>query len=98
MIKLWPLLAGFTLWAAGFVTLYAVQALGCIWSWPEPWHRTTLVALALGLITALLALLVWQQRRPEKRALDLTGMALTAAALAVSIAVFSPTLFTSLCT
>ena len=34
-----PLLLGFLIWCLAFVALYAVQALGCTWAWPEATHR-----------------------------------------------------------
>jgi len=96
---LWPLLAGFTIWLSGFAMLYAIQALGCLWFWPEPWHRTLLIAMAIGIIVALVILLAWQNRnrRSPLQALDTAGLALTALAIAASAITFAPALFSSIC-
>lgn len=97
--KLWPLLAGFTIWLSGFAALYAVQALGCVWTWPEPWHRTLLIAMATSIVVALVVLLVWQGRSRQSplQPLETAGIALTAAAIAASAITFAPALFSSIC-
>ncbi|MCW5721064.1 MAG: hypothetical protein KIS86_07975 [Devosia sp.] len=96
---LWPLLAGFSLWALAFIGLYAVQALGCVWSWPEGPHRGALVTIWLATLVVLGALLVFQARKrgPGKTPASMMGIAATIAAIAATIVTFFPVLFSSLC-
>lgn len=64
--------AGFAIWAAGFVIVYAVLSFGCASGWdsvhlgPVSVQRATLVALAVitALATMLLAALLWT--RPSR--------------------------------
>ncbi|UXN74058.1 hypothetical protein N8D56_01650 [Devosia sp. A8/3-2] len=50
------LFAGFSLWALAFVMLYALQALGCAYGWPQ--HRLILVGAYLLALLAM-AWLAW---------------------------------------
>lgn len=94
--NLWPLLVGLAIWAAAFLGLYSIQALGCVWVWPAFWHRTILVAIALGSVLALTGTLFWQLNG-SSQSLRTIGVRLTAAAIAASVVTFMPTLFVSLC-
>lgn len=98
--RLWPLLTGFAVWALAFVALYALQALGCIWAWPEPWHRTLLVAVTFASIIVLAILFArqWSRHRSETPPLQTIALGLTASAIAAAIIVFAPVLFARLCT
>src|SRR5690606_26201296 len=57
--ELIELVAGFAIWAVGFVVLYALQALGCVYGWP--WHRVLLV-FAYAVCLVPLAMLALRQR------------------------------------
>jgi hypothetical protein len=57
---LWPLLAGFTLWALAFILLYALQYLGCYFGWAPAAHRTALVVGYVMSIAALAGALLVQ--------------------------------------
>lgn len=94
--KLWPLLIGFTIWSLAFLTLYSVQALGCVWGWPGQWHRLLLVAIASATLLVLVAMLLWQVRIGPKR-FSAAAMMLTAAATAASALTFAPVLFVTIC-
>lgn len=98
--RLWPLLTGFGIWSLGFVALYALQALGCVWHWPESAHRLAL--LTIWLVTlALLALWLMHQRHSGAGEGDTLlrrcAMLATLAAIAASVLTFFPLVFTSLC-
>lgn len=95
----WPLLIGFGLWAAAFVLLYSVQALGCVWQWPAFWHRLLMIAIAISSIGSLAAIFLWQKPQKRERSISLQapGVLLTAAALFASTVIFAPTLFASPC-
>lgn len=96
---LWHLLAGFTLWAIAFVVLYSLQALGCIWAWPEPVHRATLIALWAVTLAGMVCILAIQLRRRDgARPLMATmGIVATVAALAATVLSFFPVTFSTLC-
>jgi len=93
---LWPILLGFSLWATGFVALYAVQHLGCFWGWPPAVHRTVLVLFYAAGLAALGALLI-RQRQTAGSHLGAIAVTLTVAALAASAITFAPALFISAC-
>lgn len=96
---LWPLLLGFGIWALGFVALYVLQALGCIWTWPEPSHRLALIALWIATLGALCAVLVWQWRRASGATSVMTraSVGLTIAAIAATALTYFPVTFATLC-
>ena len=97
--NLWPLLAGFTIWAIAFALLYALQALGCVLSWPQFWHRALMVTIA-GATILVLALVLLRQLSMQKSdpgALSSIGAALTLAAGVATALTFSPTLFVAIC-
>lgn len=93
-----PLLSGFAIWALAFVALYALQALGCAWGWPEGAHRTALVSMWLTTIGGLAMLLLAQRKRatPEG-ALRRSGTIITLAAIAATVATYFPVTFVALC-
>lgn len=97
--KLWPLLIGFCIWALAFIGLYALQALGCVWNWPEALHRGVLMSVCVFTLAMLLVLLRWQLRRyaTNRTAIDRAGLWLTLAATVASAVTFVPSLFLSLC-
>lgn len=97
--RLWPLLAGFVIWAVAFVVLYAVQALGCAWGWPPAVHRGVLLAiwsLTVGLLGATLYR-QWRRQPGENAAMRQARVLATAAAIAATLATFFPASFVSLC-
>lgn len=94
--KLWPLMIGFTIWSVGFVALYAVQALGCVWLWPEPRHRLALMAMAASTLVLLVATFVWLVRTRQDP-LTPAALALTVAAIATAVLTFAPVVFTTIC-
>jgi len=94
---LWLLLAGFSVWSAGFVLLYALQALGCAYGWA--WHRPILV-VAYVLVQALLAGLALY--RPAAHGEPASSLSVSAgwanrAAFAAGLLVFLPVTFGSTC-
>ena len=91
------LLAGFTLWAIAFVTLYALQALGCVWNWPETLHRMVLGLVWLMTLLALGLAMVLQMNRSDGSALAVAGLWSTVAAALATTVIFAPLLFVSLC-
>ncbi|SEP64224.1 hypothetical protein SAMN05428969_0273 [Devosia sp. YR412] len=97
--KLWPLLIGFTIWAVAFVALYAMQALGCTWAWQPSWHRLILVATMLATMAALSGMLVLQLRRAKlaPSTIERAGVTLTATTLPITLVMFAPVTFLSLC-
>ncbi|WEK03866.1 MAG: hypothetical protein P0Y65_16980 [Candidatus Devosia phytovorans] len=98
MRNLWPLLAGFGIWAAGLSVIYSVQALGCVWLWTEAMHRTVLVGLAILTLAALAILFIWQQfLSPPDAVWKKSSSMLTALALAATVVTFLPTTFATLC-
>lgn len=93
------LVAGFTIWSAGFVLVYALQALGCAYGWPQ--HR--LIVLVAG-IASLVPIVVLSIRSPYDTGEPATSLSLAAlwanrAALASGVLVLVlPSTFVSLCT
>lgn len=94
---LWPLLAGFTIWALGFVALYTVQGLGCAWGWPASSHRLAIIFTGVIALAALAASFLIQRRFPETQPFQQAGLWATLAASAATIIIFAPALFVSLC-
>ena len=100
--RIWPLLAGFTLWAAAFVALYALQHLGCSLHWDPATHRLVLIAAYALAVVLLVATLILQLRRTRAghgpiSAVHTIGIGATLAALAATVVVFLPTLLVSAC-
>lgn len=94
--ELLELFAGFGIWAAGFIVLYALQALGCVYGWP--WHRVILV-FAYAICLVPLALLAVRRGQVSVSTTPLGVAALWAnrAALASGTIVFMPVTFATLC-
>ncbi|SMQ85371.1 hypothetical protein SAMN06295905_2648 [Devosia lucknowensis] len=92
------LAAGFTVWSVAFVLLYALQALGCAYGWPQ--HRLILIAAGMASLVPM-AWLAW--RRPAADGEPATTLAVAAlwanrAALAAGVlALVLPLTFVSLC-
>lgn len=99
MSRLWPLLIGFGLWALGFVTLYGLQALGCLYGWPMAMHRLALAGVALATLGALglTLLLLLRDRLPIAPPMRRTGIIATGAAVVASVLNFFPLAFVSIC-
>ena len=91
------LLAGFTLWALAFMALYALQALGCVWGWPETQHRLVLGLVWLLTLVALGVAITLQVKRSDGSALAMAGLWSTVAAALATTVIFAPLLFVSLC-
>jgi|SRR5690606_37506227 uncharacterized membrane protein YidH (DUF202 family) len=95
-----PRLTGFTIWAGAFGVLYGVQALGCVWHWPEALHRGSLIILWLIALVVLGALSwaqwkhVGRQREQKQRRYDFL---VTLAATAATLVTFFPVTFATLC-
>jgi hypothetical protein len=94
--ELLELVAGFAIWAVGFIVLYALQALGCVYGWP--WHRVLLV-FAYAICLVPLAVLALRKRQASTSATPLGVAALwtSRAALASGVIVFVPVTFATLC-
>jgi len=96
---LWPLLLGFAIWCVAFVALYAMQALGCIWGWPEGTHRLVLVAIwgaSIGIL-GLVLLLLWRRPQTMPASVRRAGILITTAATAATCVTFFPVTFATLC-
>lgn len=93
------MLIGFVIWAIAFIALYALQALGCIWGWPEAMHRTMLVSIWIVGLGLLGAILLWQWRQPADAhpTLRYAPILSTLAAMAASVATYFPVTFATLC-
>lgn len=92
------LIAGFTLWSAAFVLLYALQALGCAYDWGAA-HRPILIGAYLA---SLLPLAWLALRRPYETGEPQTSLSRAAlwanrAALGAGILVFLPVTFATTC-
>lgn len=82
------LVAGFTVWSAAFVLLYALQALGCAYGWSQ--HRLVL-CLAFGVaLLPIVWLAFWRSPADDEPASSLSVIALWAnrAALGATVLVF----------
>jgi hypothetical protein len=91
------LVAGFTIWSVGFVALYALQALGCAFGWPQ--HRAILIGAYVVSLLPLIWLAMMKTVREGEPATSLSVAALWAnrAALASGVLVFLPVTFVSAC-
>lgn len=91
------LVAGFVVWSAAFVGLYALQALGCAYNWP--FHRTILIAAYVVSLLPLAWLAFRQPVEREEPAHMLSTAALWAnrAALGAGVLVYLPVAFASTC-
>ena len=91
------LVAGFTAWSVGFVTLYALQALGCAYGWPQ--HRLILiVAYGVSLLPLVwLALLKPSEAGEPANMLSVAALWANRAALAAGVLVCLPVVFVSAC-
>jgi hypothetical protein len=91
------LVSGFTAWSAGFVLIYALQALGCAYGWPL--HRLILIAAYIFTLVPLATLALPRRpaaERPESP-LETAALWVNRAALTAGILVFFPVAFTSIC-
>jgi hypothetical protein len=97
--NLWPLLIGFTIWAAAFLILYILQALGCVWGWEPLWHRTILIAVTFATIGLLAGTLAVQLRRSgiNSSKIEWVGKIMTAISLPTTVFIFAPVAFLSIC-
>lgn len=97
--KLWPLMLGFSIWALAFVALYALQALGCAWGWPEGPHRLVLIAVWLATLMLLAAALWWQRKGATgaDATIRRAGLIGSAAALAATVLAYFPVTFATMC-
>lgn len=101
---LW-LAIGFILWASALLTMYAVQAIGCGYGWPQTLHRAALLLLAIAHLAVLGAMVIRGRRRlpssqhaPRPSAfLEYVGVGATIAAFAATLFTFAPALFLGLC-
>jgi hypothetical protein len=91
------LVAGFVVWSAGFVGLYALQALGCAYGWPQ--HRLILVVGYVVSLVPLVGLALVPAMGESEPAASLSTAAAWAnrAALAAGVLVFLPVTFASTC-
>lgn len=110
-IKLSPnrlllLVTGFTLWAVAFIVLYATNAIGCAFNWPEGVQRMVLVGLTLGFVAATAALAYWHlrhRRRAEVReprlgpSLAQIGLYAAVAACVATLGSLVPSVAISMC-
>lgn len=98
------LVAGYVVWSAAFVALYALHAAGCEWGWPPAVLRAVLVALWLAHL-ALIAGLTWaawrwRARRAaagEARFVGDATLVLSAAALFATLWTLFPAAVLELC-
>lgn len=89
-----PILAGYVVWAAAFLGIYALQATGCAGGWPG--LRVMLLA-AMGLaIAANGAALLWSARADQPFARNV-GLTTNATALLASALTFSGVVWMPLC-
>ncbi|WP_026481187.1 hypothetical protein [Ahrensia sp. 13_GOM-1096m] len=91
------LIAGFTVWTLGFITLYGLQSLGCAYEWYA--QRTILI----GTYIVILMPLIWLALRPhefknhQEKVLSISALWANRAALASAILIFFPITFASTC-
>jgi hypothetical protein len=98
--RLLSLVTGFLWWAGAFLTLYAVNALGCAFAWPPTFQRTVLLVLSLSYLTALVGLTWrrWRQRQAEEfDFVASVGYGTAAAALAATACTLAPAVALTLC-
>lgn len=99
------LAAGFAVWSAAFIQLYAAQAVGCAFGWdgialagPVTLQRALLVASFLAWMAAHLALYLAMRRRvAETEFLFRTATDLSLAALGAALFTFGGVLWLSPC-
>ena len=96
---------GFTFWSAAFVGLYAINAIGCAFLWPEESQRMVMIGLTVASSAVALAIAVWsilywmrakgrQQPVPSIARIGVFG---STAALAATVFTFAPSFFVSMC-
>lgn len=96
---------GFAAWSAAFVALYAINAVGCAFSWPAAVQRGVMIVLTLAACAAMAGLAAWSVRhwrraiaksRPAP-SLSRIGAFTSIAAFAATLFVFAPSFFASTC-
>lgn len=106
-----PLLAfaGFAVWAAAFLAIYAAQNLGCRFGWGDSAlagltaHRLLLIGIYFATLIAIgaLARISWRMARdrPAEKPGFFFGLAMMGnmTAFAISAIVFAPVFFLELC-
>ena len=97
---------GFTIWSIAFVALYATNAIGCVFGWPEVVQRGVLIAmtlgfLAIGTMSWLLVYKHWRRRAKRESepapTLSILGVYGLGSAVVSMIGVFIPGLATTMC-
>lgn len=95
-----PRLIGYTIWAGAFGALYGVQALGCVWQWPEALHRFSLIIMWLATLATLGAISWVQWKRAgnsTEHAEHRADFLITLAATGATVVTFFPVTFATLC-
>lgn len=90
-----PLLAGFVVWSAAFVGIYALQAIGCAMGWPSGLLRGLLAtgAAVAALACAGIVVLAFRQRG----ILRLSAVCAAVAALVATVLTFSGVFWMQVC-
>lgn len=97
---------GFIIWSIAFVTLYAVNAIGCAFGWDIGVQRAVLIALTLGFLalSTLASFRIWRfwtgraRHQPAPASsLAQIGTYTALSALIASLGTFVPGLAVSLC-
>lgn len=92
------LVAGFTIWAAAFILLYALQALGCAYGWGNA-HRPILIGSSIICLAPLAALALWPAPASTASSPGLFRAArwTNRAALGAGVVTYAPVLFATTC-
>jgi hypothetical protein len=93
---LW-LAAGFTVWAAAFVVIYTIQALGCAYDWPLLAHRGLLAAALAAHLAVIAAMIAKAPRGRETGFLSAVTIWTLWAALVATVVTYGPALVLTAC-